>query len=36
MLKQMYDEAWDQAAREDRDKSPVRFVPLAGYLTGGW
>ena len=36
MLKAMYDEAWDLASREDRDKSPVRFVPLAGYLTGGW
>lgn len=36
MLKQMYDEAFDLAAREDRDKSPVRFVPMAGYLGGGW
>lgn len=36
MLKASYDEALDLAKREDRDKSPVRFVPLAGYLTGGW
>ena len=36
MLKQMYDEAWDQASREDRDRSPVRFVPQAGYMGGGW
>ena len=36
MLKASYDEAMDLARREDRDKSPVRFVPLAGYLTGGW
>jgi hypothetical protein len=27
MLKQVYDEAWQLAAEEDRDKSPVRFVP---------
>lgn len=36
MLKQMYDEAWTQAAEEDRDKAPVRFVPMAGYMGGGW
>jgi len=36
MLKQMYDEAWDMAAGEDREKAPVRFVPMAGYLGGGW
>ena len=36
MLKQMYDEAWELAAGEDRDKAPVRFVPMAGYLSGGW
>lgn len=36
MLKASYDEAMDLAKREDRDKSPVRFVPLAGYLMGGW
>lgn len=34
MLKQMYDEAWQLAADEDRDKAPVRFVPMAGYIGG--
>lgn len=36
MLKQMYDEAWQLAADEDRDKAPVRFVPMAGHMGGGW
>ncbi len=27
VLKQQYDEAWDLAATEDRDKSSIRFVP---------
>ena len=27
MLKQMYDEAWDQAADEDREKAPLRIAP---------
>ena len=27
MLKQMYDEAWDQAADEDREKAPLRLAP---------
>jgi hypothetical protein len=27
MLKADYDEYWTRAAEEDRDKSPVRFVP---------
>ena len=37
LLKQMYDEAWDLAAAEDRDRAPVRFVPMAGYIgQGGW
>lgn len=26
-LKAMYDEAWDLASQEDREKAPVRFVP---------
>lgn len=34
MLKSMYDEAWIQAANEDRDKAPIRFVPMAGYIRG--
>jgi len=36
MLKASYDEALQLAMDEDRDKSPVRFVPMAGYLGGGW
>lgn len=27
MLKNMYDEAWQQASEEDRDRSPLRLVP---------
>jgi hypothetical protein len=27
MLKQMYDEAWDQADDEDREKAPLRIAP---------
>jgi hypothetical protein len=27
MLKAMYDEAWDQAADEDREKAPLRLAP---------
>ena len=34
MLKQLYEEAWKAAADEDREKAPVRFVPMAGYLRG--
>jgi hypothetical protein len=26
-LKAMYDEAWQLAADEDREKAPIRFVP---------
>ena len=36
MLKASYDESFELARDEDRDRSPVRFVPLAGYLSGGW
>ena len=36
MLKASYDEAMELAKGEDRDRSPVRFVPMAGYLGGGW
>ena len=36
MLKASYDEALQLAKDEDRDKAPVRFVPMAGYLGGGW
>lgn len=32
VLKAQYDEAWDMAATEDREKAPVRFVPRSTYL----
>jgi hypothetical protein len=32
MLKQIYDEQWEMAAGEDRDKSSSRFVPQMGYI----
>lgn len=34
MLKQMYDESFEIAATEDRDKSPVRFIPRQMYVAG--
>lgn len=33
VLKQQYDEAWEMAATEDRDKSAVRFVPRRMFIT---
>ena len=32
MLKQQYDEAWELAVTEDREKAPVRFVPRKSYV----
>jgi len=32
MLKAVYDEAWQLASEEDRDKSPVRFVPRQMFI----
>ena len=32
MLKQMYDETFEIAAGEDREKAAVRFVPRRMYL----
>ena len=32
MLKQVYDEQWELASGEDRDKSSQRFVPQMGYI----
>jgi hypothetical protein len=32
VLKAQYDEAWANAAEEDREKAPVRFVPR--YMFG--
>lgn len=34
VLKQQYDEAWDLAASEDREKAAVRFVPRQQYIGG--
>lgn len=33
VLKQQYDEAWDMAASEDREKAAVRFVPRQQYIS---
>ena len=35
MLKQMYDETFEIAAGEDREKAPIRFVPRASYIGSG-
>jgi hypothetical protein len=35
MLKQMYDEAFETAAGEDREKAAVRFVPRAMFIGSG-
>jgi hypothetical protein len=35
VLKQQYDEAWELAAAEDREKAAVRFVPRRQYLGSG-
>jgi len=32
ILKAQYDEAWDLASSEDREKAPIRFVPRIGYI----
>jgi len=34
VLKSQYDEAWDLAAGEDREKAAVRFVPRQSFLGG--
>ena len=33
VLKQQYDEAWELASTEDRDRSAVRFVPRQSFIT---
>jgi hypothetical protein len=33
VLKQQYDEAWEMAATEDREKAPQRFVPRRMFIT---
>jgi hypothetical protein len=35
VLKQQYDEAWQMAADEDREKAAIRFVPRRQYLGSG-
>ena len=35
ILKQQYDEAWDLASSEDREKAAVRFVPRAMHIGNG-
>jgi hypothetical protein len=34
ILKAQYDEAWDLAAGEDREKAAIRFVPRESFLGG--
>jgi hypothetical protein len=33
VLKQQYDEAWEMAATEDREKAAQRFVPRRMFIT---
>ena len=35
VLKQQYDEAWELASTEDREKAAVRFVPRRQYIGSG-
>lgn len=35
MLKASYEEEWQLAAEENRDRAPVRFVPRIGYIGAG-
>jgi hypothetical protein len=35
VLKAQYDEAWDLASSEDREKAAVRFVPRRQYIGSG-
>ena len=35
ILKQQYDEAWELASTEDREKAAVRFVPRHMFISGG-
>lgn len=32
MLKQQYDEAWQLASEEDREKAAIRFVPRPQFI----
>lgn len=35
ILKQQYDEAWELASEEDREKAAIRFVPRRQYIGSG-
>ena len=35
VLKQQYDEAWELASSEDREKAAIRFVPRRQFIGGG-
>jgi hypothetical protein len=35
ILKAQYDEAWDLASTEDREKAAVRFVPRRTFIGSG-
>jgi uncharacterized protein YdhG (YjbR/CyaY superfamily) len=35
MLKEMYDEQFNLAAGEDREKAAIRFVPRQSFIGGG-
>ena len=35
VLKQQYDEAWQLASDEDREKAAVRFVPRQAFIGSG-
>jgi hypothetical protein len=35
VLKQQYDEAWDIASSEDREKAAIRFVPREQFIGSG-
>ena len=35
VLKQQYDDAWELAASEDREKAAIRFVPRQQFIGGG-
>jgi len=32
VLKAQYDQAWELASTEDREKAPIRFVPRQSFL----
>ena len=36
VLKAQYDEAWQLAAEEDREKAAIRFVPRQMFIGGGY